>query len=475
MTILVVVGRRCLRNARCCMLGEGGRGGDPDQGRCRRKGAGVGTTRSTRGGTIGLVEAVSIGVGGMVGGGIFAVLGLAVSVGGGGTFVSFAIAGLVALLTTYSYARLAVALPSDGGTVTFLDAGFGAGRVAGSLNVLLWLAYVVTTALYAFAFGSYGATFLPDALQAVGLHVLITVAVLAVAVLNVFSAKLIGAAEDYVVAGKLAILVVFVLVALTQADLSRSAPSTWEPLPSLVAGGMLIFVAYEGFELIANSAQDVRNPTRTLPRAFYTSVLFTMALYVLVALVTVGLLTQDQIARSADFALAEAAQVVWGRVGFTLIVVAALLSTVSAINATLYGTARLSVDIALDGELPSELERKVAGRPLFGLIITAVLALLLANLVSLSAISTLASVAFLVIFAAVNVAAVRLADRIGARRWIPAAGALACAGATVSLLVHTAQTSPADLVLVAVMIVLTFVGEATYQSRRRARDGHLET
>ena len=259
------------------------------------------------------------------------------------------------------------------------------------------------------------------------------------------------------------------LVALTRADLDRSAPANWEPLPSLVAGGMLIFVAYEGFELIANSAQDVRNPTRTLPRAFYTSVLFTMALYVLVAIVTVGLLTRDEIARSADFALAEAARVVWGQVGFTLIVVAALLSTVSAINATLYGTARLSVDIALDGELPSELERKVAGRPLLGLIITTVLALLLANLVSLSAISTLASVAFLVIFAAVNVAAVRLADRTGGRRWISAVGAAACSGATVALLVHTAQTSPGDLALVAVMLVVTYAGEATYQSRRRAR------
>lgn len=429
----------------------------------------MGTTRSAGGGSIGLVEAVSIGIGGMVGGGIFAVLGLAVSVGGGGTSVSFAIAGLVALLTTYSYARLSVALPSDGGTVTFLNAGFGAGRLAGSLNVLLWLAYVVTTALYAFAFGSYGATFLPGAQQTAGLHVLISLAVLAVAVLNVFSAKLIGAAEDYVVAGKLGILVVFVLVALTRADLSRSAPSSWEPLPSLVAGGMLIFVAYEGFELIANSAQDVRNPTRTLPRAFYISVLFTMALYVLVAIVTVGLLTRDEIARSADFALAEAARVVWGQVGFTLIVVAALLSTISAINATLYGTSRLSVDIALDGELPSELERKIAGRPLLGLILTTVLALLLANLVSLSAISTLASVAFLVIFAAVNAAAVRLADRTGGRRWISAAGAVACVGAAIALLVHTARTSPGDLVLVAVMFAATYVGEASYLSRRRAR------
>ena len=116
---------------------------------------------TTDGGKIGLWGAVAIGVGGMVGGGIFAVLGLAVQLAHGGTPVAFALAGVVALLTAYSYARLSVAYPSRGGTVAFLDRAFGSGMFTGSLNVLLWLSYVVMLSLYAFAFGSYGATFLP--------------------------------------------------------------------------------------------------------------------------------------------------------------------------------------------------------------------------------------------------------------------------------------------------------------------------
>ena len=112
---------------------------------------------------LGLWAVVAIGVGGMVGGGIFAVLGLAVQLAHGGTPEAFALAGVVALLTTYSYAKLSVAYPSRGGTVTFLDRVFGAGMFTGSLNVLLWLSYVVMLSLYAFAFGSYGATFLPRA------------------------------------------------------------------------------------------------------------------------------------------------------------------------------------------------------------------------------------------------------------------------------------------------------------------------
>lgn len=81
--------------------------------------------------SIGYREAVSIGVGGMVGGGIFAVLGLAVQLARGGTPVAFAIAGLVALLTAYSYARLSVAYPSQGGTVSFLVRAFGTGIFSG--------------------------------------------------------------------------------------------------------------------------------------------------------------------------------------------------------------------------------------------------------------------------------------------------------------------------------------------------------
>jgi hypothetical protein len=114
---------------------------------------------------------------------------------------------------------------------------------------------------------------------------------------------------------------------------------------------MIIFLAYEGFELIANTAADVRDPNRTLPRAYYSAVGFVILLYVMVAAVTVGNLPVAQIVAAKDYALAEAAKPFLGSFGYLLITVAALLSTLSAINATLYGAARLSYTIAKDGEL----------------------------------------------------------------------------------------------------------------------------
>jgi len=115
--------------------------------------------------SIGYWAAVAIGVGGMVGGGIFAVLGLAVQLAHGGTFVAFFLAGIVALITSYSYAKLSVKFPSRGGTVEFLNQAFGTGLFTGGSNILLWLSYVVMLSLYSYAFGSYGATFFPESTQ----------------------------------------------------------------------------------------------------------------------------------------------------------------------------------------------------------------------------------------------------------------------------------------------------------------------
>lgn len=418
-------------------------------------------------GKIGFWPVVAIGVGGMVGGGIFAVLGLAVQLAHGGTPLAFALAGGVALLTTYSYAKLSVTYPSSGGTVNFLDRVFGPGFFTGSLNVLLWLSYIVMLSLYALAFGSYGATFLPEPWQLVGRHVLTSLGVIMIAGLNLFSVGLIGKAENWIVGIKVAILLMFVGVGLAGVKSAQIEPGAWSSPLQLASGGMIIFLAYEGFELIANTAHDVQDVVRTLPRAYYTAVGFVIGLYVLVSLVTVGNLSVDKIVAAKDYALAEAARPFLGQAGFTLIAVAAMLSTASAINATLYGAARLSYCIARDGELPAILEKKVWGKPLDGLLITAGVTLIVANLFDLTSISTLGSAGFLLIFAAVNTANVLHASQTNSRAWISTSGALACLMALGALVWQTAQTSPEKLWVLAVMITLAVAIEGIYRLAER--------
>jgi uncharacterized protein len=422
--------------------------------------------RSANGGTIGFLAVVAIGIGGMVGGGIFAVLGLAVVLAGGGTPVAFALAGVVAAVTSYSYAKLSVRYPSEGGTVTFLNQAFGTGRVTGSLNILLWLSYLVTLSLYAFACGSYGATFFPPEQHAFWKHVVLTAAILVFTLINASGATFVGRAEKYIVGIKLAILAFVGIAGLWFIDAARLAPSTWtKPIP-LIAGGMIIFVAYEGFELIANTAQDVKNPKKTLPRAYYTSVGLVILLYIIIAMVTVGNLPLDKIAAAKDYALAAAAKPFLGHFGFVMIAVAALLATCSAINATLYGSARISYIIAKSGELPRQLDRTRKGSPmpLEGLFITCVLSLLMANFFRIDRISTMGSAGFLLIFAMVNLANVRLYKETGGKRWLSMAGFVVCLIALGALVCQTWATAPRNLLVLVFMIAGSALIEVVYRA-----------
>jgi amino acid transporter len=421
---------------------------------------------------VSLGGAIAIGIGGMVGGGIFAVLGVVAVDAGAGTPVAFLIAGVVALLTGYCYTKLSVALPSGGGTVVFVDRAFGTDLLSGSVNVLLWLGYLVTVSLYAVAFANYGATFFVGD-QPPGwllLHGLITAAVLIPALINLLNAALVARTETIVVVVKLIVLAIVTVAGWRFIDFSRLAPSDWPSIPAIAAAGMLIFVAYEGFELIANSGDDVDEVSGTLGKAFYIAIATVIVLYVLIAIVTVGNLSSAEIADYADFALAKAAEPSLGQLGFTLVAASAVLATFSAINASLYGSARLSASIAVEGELPEELEQRVWNQPV-GLLITAGGSLLLANTLDLTAISTIASAGFLLVFGAVNAACFKLSSSIGASRIISGAAVAGCLGALVALVVKTIQDDPANLLVLVAMALAALIIEWTYLKSQRSRRG----
>jgi hypothetical protein len=146
-----------------------------------------------------------------------------------------------------------------------------------------------------------------------------------------------------------------------------------------------------------------------------------------------------------------------------LIAIAALLSTASAINATLYGAARISYIIAKDGELPTVLEHKIWNRPVEGLLITSVLTLLVSNFLDLSSISMMGSAGFLLIFAAVNAANVRLHHETNSQMWISVIGAIACMIAFGALIWRIYESTPSKLWLLCIMLTAAFSIEAIYR------------
>lgn len=418
---------------------------------------------------IGLIEAVSIGIGGMVGGGIFAVLGLAVLLARGGTPLAFLLAGLIALFTSYSYAKLSLAFPDRGGTVRFINQGFGRSIFSGGINNLLWLCYIIMLALYASAFGSYA----PNLLlithsRQTDFHIYASGIILFSTLINYYSLKIVSDVESFAVIVKLIILLAFIVIGIHglvgNANLGQLSPQHWASMANLVTGGMVIFVAYEGFELIANAAPDIIRPEKNIPRAYYYSVIFVILLYITIATVTVGSLPFTEIAAARDYVLAEAAKPMVGKIGFTVITIAALISTFSAINASLYGGSRVSYEIAEDDELPHQLTSMLWNHPV-GLIITTVLTLLLVNMINLESISTAGSIGFLLIFMLVNLTGFKCSRAAGTSKAITLTGVILSLFALTMLVVQQYNANRLGVMLAASIIAICFFSEYIYKRR----------
>ena len=376
----------------------------------------------------GVLGALSIGIGGIVGGGFFATFGLTIEGAKGGTPLAFLIGGLVALLTAYSYIPLTLRYPGPGGTAAFIRIAFGRGLLAASINVLLILSYVAIMSVYAVALASYSLPYLPPGSRAVAGHVIASLAVIVLGLVNFAGAALIERLGLVFNVGKLGVLGLFIVggFVIGQLDWGRLEPAAWAPASSIVASGMLGFLAYEGFELIANASNDIIDPKRTLPIAFLGSVIAAIIIYMLAFMVAIGHMSFDAIIAARDFGVSAAASSFLGPTGFTIMAAGAILASASAINADYFGAAKLPVMLSLHEELPSVFHRSIHGKSVVSLATVGVLALIAVNALGLHAISAATSGGFLVVYAAVNIAAIKLAPETGGGRIVPGLAAALC-------------------------------------------------
>ncbi len=368
--------------------------------------------------SMGLYTATSIGIGAMIGAGIFSIFGTAVKISGNAVYVSFIIAGIVALLNAYSYAKLAVRYQSAGGLVEFLLKGFGGGIFSGGLNLLLWMSYVFALALYSKGFSSYAVTFLPSGSTQVWENIFATAIILIFTAINFVGAKAVGKSELFIVSIKFGILLLFASAGIAYMNTGNLSISTWPNSKNILFGSGIVFLAYQGFELITNAAEDINNPESTLPRALYLSVVLVIFIYVSVSLAVIGNLSISEIENSKDYVLAAAAKPFLGIIGFKIMALAALISTSSAINAVLYGGANISYLLAKKGSLPVFFGRKVWKRGTEGLFITSGLVILVSNSLPREEIGMLVSTSLLIIYIAVNASHLRLLKETGAKRWM---------------------------------------------------------
>ncbi len=408
-------------------------------------------------------------IGGMIGGGIFSVLGLTIDLAGHLAFAAFLVGGVLAALTAHAYARLAVHSGRAGGPFAYLREE-GHPRPAAWVAWLLILGYVFALAVYAFTFGHYLA-------HVLGAPVFVAraggVAVLGLFVaINLRGVATSGLTEDLVVFTKLAVLGGISLIGLAAFSPARLTPLDNKGILGVFLGAAVIFVAYEGFELLPYDYDDISRPRRTLPRALYLSVAVVVLVYVAVTLAAQMLLSDRTIVSEKEVAFAVVGQKALGTFGLWAATVGALFSTSSAINATLFSTARLVRDVSGAGELPASLGSAANELPTAAVLALATLGAAFSLLPGITEIVSFGSLTFLLVFALINFLHARHTAR---GRWdvgLAYAGAIGCLAAAMGLLYYLARSDRAGLALIgACAIAVTAARVGFVRSRRRTLAG----
>jgi len=374
-----------------------------------------------------LIDITMIGVGAMIGAGIFVLTGIAAGVAGPALVLAFLLNGLVALLTAMAYAELGSAFHDAGGGYLWVKTALPDpnGFLSGWMS---WFAHAVACSLYALGFGAYFRLVLeafgvpPIATGFMTLEKWLALGVcLLFSYINFRGASETGKAGNVVTVGKIVIIGAFIAAGLWVMANRPGWQLSFEPFLANGWGGVfaamgLTFIAFEGYEIIAQTSEEVEDPKRNVPRAVFLSLLIVVPIYLLVAAVAVGAITvpaglspSDYLGQQKEVALVTAAdQFVLG--GGIAILVGGLLSTLSALNATIYSSSRVAFAMARDANLPQVLARVHEGRatPHVAIAVSALLIIGMAIALPIEEVAAAADIMFLLLFVQVNVALIRL-------------------------------------------------------------------
>ncbi len=362
---------------------------------------------------VGFWSAVSMGIGAMVGAGIFSLLGEASAISGSAVYISFIIGGVIALFSGYSLGKLGARYPSSGGIIEYLSQSYGVGFFTGTMGIMLYFSAIVSLSLIAKAFGNYAITFIPVNKASQIWHHFFSIGIIVLFVLiNLKGAKDVAVWERVTVGIKFAVLTVLSITGIVFLNPELLSPNYYPPSNDIFFSLAITFFAFEGFRVITNTAEDMPNPSETLPKAMMTAILLVMVLYVAIAFAVFGNLPVEKVIEAKDFALAEAALPIFGHIGFTVVAITALIATASAINANLYAVTNVTYQLAKDGELPAQFGKPIA-HSREGLIISGVLIIVLSLLFDLSEIAAIGSISILFVHTVTHIGHLKIISETG--------------------------------------------------------------
>jgi amino acid transporter len=401
-------------------------------------------------------EAAFIGVGAMVGAGIFSLLGTAGEVAGAAVWLSFLLAGGIAALQGYSFAKLGARYPTAGGLLEYVNKGFGLGHVA---TVVAWLTYAanaIVTAMVAVSFGSYASSAFTNN-DPIAAKAFAIVMVIAMTVLNIAGSTLVARVQSVIVFVVVGILALFAAVTIANMDTSLLAPSNYPGAQNIISSVALTFFAFLGFGIVTFTAKDLRDPSRQLPRAMAIAIGLATVIYVAVSLGVFGTLTVPEVIESGPTAIAVAAQPVLGNLGFWLMTVTALFATTGATNAGLYPASGLSDHLVSTGQFPKFMANRVTGNVPVGLLVVSVVVIVMVALFDLSSIASIGSAVALSIFFLVTAGHLRVRSDTGARLSVLLLALVTTGIVLATFIFTTLINEPASIVTLVGIIVASIV------------------
>ncbi|BAK73042.1 MAG: APC family permease [Arcobacter sp.] len=413
--------------------------------------------------TLGIPELIAIALGGMVGGGIFTILGISVSMIGAYTPFAIILGGIVAALAAYSYIKLGVYYQDEGATYSFFKRTFPNSAFAASL-IGWWVifGYISTLSLYAYTFSSYALSSFSYANDEIIRKLVAGVVIFVFTLINLWSVKGMGKIEDLMVYTKLVILIIISFVLINHSN--TTIPNLLNESKDVEFSAILIvasitFVAYEGFQLVINAVNEMDNPQKNIPIAIYSAIALAILLYVVISFGAILAISFDDIIANKEYALASGANKVLGHWGNDLVIIGALLATSSAISGTLFGASRQMSIVAKDGFFPKFLEkRNIYNIPTNSILMMSFLAFCLILSGSLKLILEFGSVTFLIVSLLMAIANFKIRDKTDSSFFITILAIVLLLASTILIIFYEFQVEMEQMFFIVFLyVVLTFL------------------
>jgi amino acid transporter len=439
------------------------------------------TQHRKRNKNLGLAELIAIALGGMVGGGIFTILGISVAIIGTLTPIAIIVGGLIASLAAYSYVKLGLYYRDEGATYSFFKKTYPKSHFSASaIGWFIIFGYISTLALYAYTFSSYAisSTDFADniwirkgiAISVIGLFTLI----------NIWSVNGMGKIEDLMVYTKLVVLTIISVVLMQHGTTNfgtfignMATDAENSSVFSILIVASLTFVAYEGFQLVINAVNEMTNPEKNIPRAIYAAISLAILIYVVISLGALFAIPTEEIIKNKEYALAAGAGNVIGKLGTNLVILGAILATSSAISGTVFGSSRQMAVIAKDGYFPNWLSIRKNNSPQNAIIGMAVMASILILIGGLELILEFGSITFLLVSLLMAVANYKIRDKTNSSRFLTGLSIVGLGAGGMLILYYEFTTKWKQMLAIIILYIILAIGAWIFSKKQEKENKKL--